>query len=148
MTVKYVFNPFTGTLDVIDTLDGQVQGTVEAICKAADAVGDSVKVIDVKAGAFIQVEKLDIDNDTKPAIGIIESKSASTICVVRILGLLKGVYTGLLPGETYLVGTNSQLTRTLADPAAGFRYVQIMGTATSDDEFMVLPNYQRHKKVG
>lgn len=146
MTVKYVFNPFTGNLDVVDV--SNVQGTLDAICKAADSVGDCVKVIDAKAGALYQVEKLDIDSDTEPAIGIIESKSTSTRCVVKVLGILQGVYTGLLPGKTYLVGTNSQLALTLADPASGFRYAQIMGTAVSDDEFLVMPTFQRAKKVG
>jgi len=145
MPSKYVFNPFTGNLDVIDTAD--ITGTIDAICKAADSVGDCVKIIDVKAGELYQVEKIDIDNDTKPAVGIIESKSTATRCVIRILGILKNVYSGLVPGATYLVDTDSQLTQTLGDPLTGFRYVQIMGTAVSDDEFMVLPNQQRHKKV-
>lgn len=145
MTLKYVINPFTGNFDVVDTAD--VSGTLDAICKASDSVGDCVKVIDAKVGELYQVEKLDIDNDTKPAIGIIQTKSTTTRCVIRVLGVLKNVYSGLLPGETYMVDTDSQLTRTLGDPATGFRYVQIMGAAVSDDEFMVLPNHQRHKKV-
>lgn len=145
MTLKYVLNPFTGNFDVVDTAD--VSGTLDAICHSADSIGDCVKVDGNKVGELYQVERLDIDTDTKPAVGIIQSKSTSTRCVVRVLGILKGVYSGLLPGETYLVDVDSQLTRTLGDPATGFRYVQIMGTAMADDEFMVLPNHQRHKKV-
>lgn len=143
--VKYVFNPFTGNFDVVDA--SGVDATIKAICNATDSVGDCVKITSAKSANLYRVEKLDIDTDTKPAIGIIESKSTSTRCVVRILGILKGVYTGLVPGATYLVDTDSQLTQTLADPPSGVRYVQIMGTAVSTDEFLVMPNHQRHKKV-
>lgn len=146
MTAKFVFNPFTGTFDAVDTSD--IEGIINAACSASDSVGDCVKIDSDKVGALYQVKKLDIDSDTKPAVGIIQSKSTPSRCVVRVLGILKGVYTGLTSGRTYLVGTNSQLALTLADPASGFRYAQIMGTAVSDDEFLVMPNHQRHKKVG
>lgn len=142
---KFVFNPFTGNFDVVDT--SEIEATINSICNATDSVGDCVKIVSPKVGSTYIVEKLDIDTDTNPAIGIIESKSTSTSCVVRILGILKGVYSGLVPGATYLVDTDSQLTQTLGDPPSGVRYIQTMGTAISDDEFLVMPSYQRYKKV-
>lgn len=145
MTIRYVLNPFTGELDTVD--DSGLSSVIDAACLATDSVGDCVKITGVKSGSLYQVEKIDIDSDTVPAIGIIESKSTSTQCVVRVLGILEGVYTGLVAGTSYLVDTDSQLTPTIADPPSGVRYIQVMGVAVSDDEFLVMPSFSRYKKV-
>ena len=146
MAVKYVFNPFTGNLDSISN-DG-FNRTLDCICANTDIVGDCVRIDADKAGGLYQVEAVDIDVDNDPAIGIITAKSAPTFCTVQIFGILSGIYTGLTPGTTYLVGTDSQLTTTLAAPTSGFRWVQQMGTALSSSELFLNPNGVRIKRRG
>lgn len=146
MAVKYVFNPFTGNLDSINT-DG-FNKTVEAICKNTDEVQDCVRIDSAKVGNLYEVEAVDIDVDNDPAVGIIIAKSSPTLCTVQLFGIVTGVYTALTPGRTYLVGTDSKLATTLARPASGFRWVQQMGVALDTDELLLKPSGFRSKLIG
>lgn len=144
MTLKPVFNPFTGTFDFVDKSESVV--TVSAICKATDLVGDCVKIDDVKAGLLYQVEKVDIDLvGEKPAIGMIVAKSTATECTVQLTGIVTGIHSRLSAGQMYVVNVDGQITDTLAAPSSGFRYFQVMGVATSDDEFLLNPSFPRTK---
>lgn len=113
----------------------------DAVCFDDDSVGDCVRIVSQRdLSGRLMVGRIDITAQKK-ACGIIISKSSPTACKVQLHGIMSGVYTGLTPGESYMIDTASRLTTTLpTPPASGFVYVQHMGHAVSDDELFIHPN--------
>lgn len=119
-----------------------ISQTVEANCAAGDAVKDIVYVSGPKAGGRYTVSKVNITSVTVEAaigIGIITSKSASTICTVQLFGLMSGVYTGLTPGKRLFAGIDARLTEVAPSPATGKLLQQRIGYAMSDDTVLIAP---------
>jgi len=113
-----------------------------ANCLATDVVGSCVRIRAAKTGNRFEVEKVDVGTPgSPPAVAIVVKKYAATDCIVQFHGPMRGIYTGLLPGVVYLVGTDGALAK-IGDanyPVAGSDYFQIMGVATSDDELLIHP---------
>ena len=96
-----------------------------ASCIAGDAIGSFVYLSGSES-----VRTVDIDDLGKmPAVGIVISKGSPTTCVVQVTGEVDA--TGLTPGPQY-VGTSSTPVGTRpANPGAGLRNIQFIGTAIS-----------------
>jgi hypothetical protein len=113
---------------------------LDASCDAALVVGDCVYAVGIDLGGLPQVALCDITNPVKvPAIGLLESKSAPTICKVRLFGVSSSFFT-LTGGQKYYVGFNGKLTLTQPLMTGRF-YVQIMGIALDASTFLVKVNY-------
>ncbi len=116
---------------------------IEADCLAGDIAGDCVYVTADKISGRFQVSKIDPRVLTAiPSVGIIQSKPTSTTCLVRLSGVLSGVYTGLTPGAQQFVALNGQLTESIASitPLPNQRVmVQQIGVALASDTIAVLP---------
>jgi len=109
---------------------------VQANCLASDAVGDSVYVTAPDVGGLIQVTKADPSTSAKmPAIGVIQTKLSSTLCIVKLFGELSGVYTGFTAGDVLYVGAAGTPSHT---PGA---ISQVLGVALSDDIVFISPEY-------
>lgn len=112
-----------------------VDRIIAATCQITDVVGDLVCVL---AGNKV-VKRADVlDYFAMPAIGVIINKPTTTKASVQVLGLVKGLYTGLLPGRLYFVGADG---RPSALPPTGSqrRFVQAIGTALDTDVLFLLP---------
>jgi hypothetical protein len=107
-----------------------------ANCLAADVVGDTVRITGPKVASKIQVAAV-TSAGALPSIGVIIKKTGTTDCQVQCDGPVRGVYTGLTPNATYVVGTDNR-PATVGD--ANYPTVdpiQQIGIATSDDELLV-----------
>ena len=155
MSVKFVFNPFTGNFDAVDTSGSTT--TIEATCLASDEISACVIITAAKVGALYQVKVVDIDNDNEPGVGVIINKSTSTRCTVQLSGIWADDtfvrdYTGaaLVPGQQYFIHPTAgrlALASQVSAPLTGARYLQSMGVALSDREFLVTPSTTRLRKV-
>lgn len=104
---------------------------VSAICAPTDSVGDIVYISGNVVGNDYQITKVDPTLGAKmPGVGVITAKITSTRAVIQFEGFVKNVYTGLLAGKTYFVGTNSKPTNVCPTPGiGGAMYVQPIGVA-------------------
>ena len=111
-------------------------------CLASDEVGDCVRVTGDQVGGRVQVTSMDPTNPTEDqAIGIIIDKINATTCMVIFQGTMRDVYTGLVPGKRYWVGSDAKLTDVLPSPApaGGVYHLQLMGVAMDDEELLLNP---------
>lgn len=106
-----------------------------ATCQASDAVGACVRII-----GPAEVETLDITDVTgSPAVGVIIDKPSPTEALVQFSGPITGVYSGLAPGDWYLVSVSGVLSPNIPVVGAGQKvFVQHMGWALDDDVFMLV----------
>ena len=127
--LRYVFNPFTGIFDAVETQD------FDASCPVGAQVGHFVHVVGDNV-----VEVVDVDDlNTMPAVGLIVEKPTPTSCVVQTGGEVE--LAGLLVGVTYIVGTDSKLAAPpIVRPGAGKRAVQTVGTALSATQLWLRPS--------
>ena len=140
MARRYVFNVFTGTLDIIDVPEdsGDVR-VVDCVCSGTDAVGDLVYHTGLAPSDTPEVAKVDIDIQGEDRVfGLILEKPTINTCRVLIEGELSGV--GFTPGATYYANTTSQLTptRPIRRPG-GTRSVHIVGTALTSTTLFFRP---------
>ncbi len=130
MARRYVFNVFTGTLDIIDVPDaaGDVR-VVDCVCSGTDAVGDLVYHTGLAPSDTPEVSRVQIDTQGQDRVfGLILEKPTLNTCKVLIEGELSGV--GFSPGSTYYANTAAQLTPTRPlRRSGGTRSVHIIGTA-------------------
>lgn len=106
-------------------------------CLAADAVGNIVYVRDVHTGTRYRVASADpSDGDKMPGAAVILLKQSPTACVIQFQGFLD-LYSGLTPGEVYLVGTDGRpaMFGDLNYPGVGTQKQQV-GVATDEDELL------------
>lgn len=91
---------------------------------------------------------VDITDPTKmPAIGVIQSKSTPTLCVVQVAGPIP--IGSLDPGKIYFIGHTKQASRPCPVPAPGSSLmVQIVGMALDENRLMLEPNYLLTKRIG
>lgn len=76
-----------------------------------------------------------------PAVGVIQSKSDPITCVVQTHGVLAGVYSGLLPGKTYFVGTGRRPVDTPpVAPVNGAIFHQPVGVAIDPVTMLLSPS--------
>lgn len=112
-------------------------------CLASDEVGDCVRVTGAEVAGRVQVTKVDPTvPDTDQAVGIIVDKIDTTTCIVMLNGMMRDVYTGLVPGKRYWIGSDSKLTdvRPSPDPGVGsYYYLQLMGVAMDDEVLRLDP---------
>jgi hypothetical protein len=84
-----------------------------------------------------------------PAMGIIISKSAPTLCRVQVGGEMIGIVSGLTPGKVVFVSSSGTLEHTLVNPGVGqLAYIQSMGLALSTDRVLVMPDFSIIKRIG
>lgn len=109
-------------------------------CLSTDGVGDLVYVRDVFSGTRYRVEKANTSSSSKmPVAALIISKQSPTACTIMFYGMT-GLYSGLVPGVAYVVGTDGRPAK-LGDanyPGAG-NIIQQIGVATDDDEILIRP---------
>jgi hypothetical protein len=111
---------------------------IPAYCFVTDLVGDFVYIMGDKVGGTYQVSKADIDDVSKmPSVGVIVSKSSASDAVVQVLGLIRGLYSGLTPQKRYFLGADSRPSATYTRPTTGFRLVQVVGIAVASDELLL-----------
>lgn len=116
---------------------------IKANCLASDVVGNAVYVTGPAVSGIYQVTTADPRDSTKmPAIGVIESKSSATDCLVQILGTMEGILSGFDPGRNIMVEVGGTIGHTFptALPSGTVR-VQYIGAALSDDVVLVCPNF-------
>lgn len=118
--------------------------TIPVAFSGAEAIGDLVyssgPLVD---GHYYDVRKVDPTQVNKlPAIGIITGVESWTRGTMRMLsGVLSGMYSDLIPGKVYWVGTDARLVASLAElPLAC--YIQRVGVAI--DTHSILLNLDLH----
>lgn len=123
---------------------------VRANCLASDSIGDCVYITGDEVGDRYQVAKCDPKDELKmPSIGMIVEKESSTVCKVWWLGELDGLYTGLTHRKSLFVGVDGRLAEAPPDPdPSGYAFAQTMGTVTSSDRLLLLPNFHMVKRIG
>lgn len=114
-----------------------------ATCGAGDALRQCVKVTLPRSGNLWRVGGVTSSTITTlvPAVGVIIKKLSPTVCYAQFHGTTPlGLYTGLLPGQVYVVGTDGK-PATVGDAnypvEGGADAFQHIGIATSDDELFV-----------
>lgn len=117
-------------------------GPVPITCGTGDVVGACVRITGPKSGIHYPVETVDLAAPADGiAVGIITTKTSSTEGTMVLRGSITGVYVGLEPGKTYVIGASGQITRTPPTPMVGQRaFVQTMGWALDTTEFFAAPS--------
>lgn len=113
---------------------------ISANCLASDSVGDCVYITGDRVAGLYQVTRVDIEDAAKiPTIGIIQSKSSSTECIVHLHGVLEGVFTGMTPNKVQFIGFSGSIVESLpvANSVPGFVWIQSVGQALASDVIMV-----------
>ena len=106
-----------------------------ALCTAAESVGDPVFISGPKVGGIISVLKVDTTDINKmPVIGLIESKPTATTCVVQSVGDLLGLPFTFTVGKR-VFATSTGLSSII--PGAG-NFAQVVGIATDTNDLSIL----------
>ena len=95
-----------------------------------------------QVNGYVQVTSVDpTDPNEDQAVGVIVDKIDATTCWLIMWGRMRDVYTGLVPGQRYWVGSDSKLTdvRPSPAPSGGTYNLQLMGVAIDDEELMLNP---------
>jgi hypothetical protein len=123
---------------------------LSANCLAGDSVGNAVYVTGAAVGDVYQVATVDPRDAAKmPAIGVIESKSSPTDCVVQALGEMKNVVSGVTPGRNVMVEVGGTVGHTFPSPLVGGTVrIQYIGVALSTDVVFVCPNFLLSVRTG
>ena len=114
-----------------------------ATCGPSDAVGKCVVVSAARNGNLWRVAGVTSATLTAetPAVGVIVKKLSPTVCFVQFHGTTPfTVYSSLIPGRVYVVGTDG-FPAAAGDPAYPpvSDIAQPIGIATSNDELLVQP---------
>lgn len=124
-----------------------------AICAVEDMVGDFVYVTGgFTEAAEYQVSKADISHPEKmPVIAVIIAKISDTSCVIQFYGEVRNVYTGLVPGKLYFVGSDGRPSMSPPTPPVGVNsraYIQAAGVAVDEDILLFNPANEMKIRVG
>jgi hypothetical protein len=115
-------------------------GIALARCLATDALGNLVYIRDVFDGVRYDVTSANpAAASCMPCVGCIIEKQSATLCTVMFFGFTD-LYSGLEPGESYVVGTDARPAG-YGDsnyPRVGMLHQQI-GVATDDNELLFRP---------
>lgn len=94
---------------------------IDVPCETSVFVGAAVRM-----GAGVAINALADDRATSNVIGIVESKSSATLCVVRVSGLTDALFTGLDETKNYFLSdTVAGEITTSAPTATGHVLVRI-----------------------
>jgi len=83
----------------------------------------------------------------RPAIGVCTAKLTSTTCRVQLWGILRGIYTGLIPGRRYVLDASALPAIYVPAPVGGIAWSMPIGIATSTDEIMISPQAPSARRV-
>jgi hypothetical protein len=107
--------------------------TFWANCPSNILVGDMVRISGVKIGEYYQVSLCNIDAPDNRTVGMVVEKLSPVICLVRVSGVVDGVYSGLIPGKHLFINNNARLSHTPPPAVSSKRYVENAGMAISDN---------------
>lgn len=132
MAIKYVFNPFTGTLDTIDDASAGIDISKLQSAAGAYAVDTGVAVGELVyvTGSFAADEADNSSISTGPAVGLVTSKPTTTTATVAFAGEVN-VLSGLTAGSDYFMGTAGSVILAGALPTASGSVVQKLGVAVT-----------------
>lgn len=113
----------------------------EVDCLAGDDVGNCVYIRGDKNQEKWKVETADPTVDAKmPAIGVLISKSSSTVGVIQLFGACD-LFTDMTPGQVILVGQNGTLLDEVPSITAGqYFWAQQIGVAVASDILLLSGN--------
>ena len=94
---------------------------VQVACLSSDSVGDPVCIRDeMTVTGRWRVEKADaLSRDKMPAVGVIVSKTTPTTGIVRIVGPIDGMYSGMTVGEKVFIGKGGGIIQPAPIPLEG-----------------------------
>ena len=120
----------------------QTPSIVRAVCLLTDQVGTAVYIRDNKNG-YYKVARCNPASLAKmPSIGVIVKKWDFTQALVQFSGVVEGVYTGLIPNQTYWVGSSGDLAAA-PPPIDGTTlesYSQAIGVALDESVLLLRPD--------
>lgn len=112
----------------IDAIATGSAATVVATCLSSVAPGDAVHVS--SDGIIITAQAASPATlDVSPATGVVLSKAEPTTAVVALGGLVPGIYTNLVAGQTYVVGVAGKPSLPPLN-LSGTYFMQPLGMAT------------------
>lgn len=112
--------------------------TFLANCQATDVPGDLVYVSSPPVAGMQQVTRVDpTDFEKMPAVGVLVSKQASTLCTVCYFGVLPML--GLTSTGRLFVGRDGRLTPT---PPTGPIFLQVFGVSFQAEQLLVRPSFE------
>ena len=127
MAVKYVFNPFTGTLDAVVTAVNSLESdSGEFTVAAGVAAGDLL----YSSGSLTAALADNGAVSTAPAIGFVLTKDTTTTATVSFAGTV-ALFLGLIVGDTYFMGTSGGIVNSSSLPTATGSVIQKIGVAVS-----------------
>ena len=112
-----------------------------AICGSGDVIGDLVYINGNITNGSYQATKADpTDTSKMPVIAVIVNKVNSTHAVIQFEGNVS-IYTGLVAGKTYYLGTSGRPVNVIPIPDPGSRLqVQPIGVALDANILKFQPN--------
>lgn len=108
----------------------------EVVCESDVVVGSWVRIrsdniaVNARADSVLNSE----------VFGLVEEKSSSTLCVVRVAGLSKAIFTGLDVTKTYFLSNTLAGTMGLTVPTNSGEVVLGLGRSYDGERFLVQPS--------
>jgi hypothetical protein len=117
----------------------QIMAPLEMTCPASATAGDIVYFTSYTDVAFANPASA----AAMPARGIVMEKPAADRATVLLRGFVEGIYTGLVPGESYIVGPNHRPYNQIPTSPSGATFCrQIIGFALSESVLFLNPSYE------
>lgn len=136
--MRFQFNPLTGELDLVGNTSTDTtsdNGLInDQACDSSVAVGDWVYI----DASFIAQKAIATSEATSNVIGVVEAKTSSTLCDIRVVGITGAIFSSLDPTAIYFLSSSSAGLMTTVPPSSGTGYVIVyLGEPTTDMKFSV-----------
>lgn len=135
-TLDPAWIPGSGFVPDFGSFSSTTFGVFNGTCQTTDLVGNAVRLTGSSARNVVTANPS--SSSTMPAVGIIISKPTSTTCVVQGIGVAVGIFSGLVVGKRYWIGSSGTLIATPPVGAPGTHlYAQSMGLAVSSTDLFL-----------
>ena len=112
------------------------QSDIPVACLSTDSVGEIMAIRDVQTvtGRWRVTKAQPADPSLMPGVGVLTSKQTPTTGIMRVLGDVDGVFSGLDISKDYFVGDDGTLVNPAPVPGVGSGVlVQRLGFPVSSD---------------
>lgn len=136
MAIQYVFNPFTGTFDAVDTASSSARNITSDSGEFAVDAGVNPNELVYASGSLAAAVADNASLATAPAIGLVLDKPTTTTATILFAGKIS-TFSGLTVGADYFIGTSGSIITAGSLPTASGSVIQKIGVAVSSTTLLL-----------
>lgn len=104
-------------------------------CDSSIDIGDWVRITPSNFAVKAQADSI----ENSEVFGVVEDKTTNTICIIRVAGLSKPIFAGLIVNKTYFLSTTTSGTMELTIPNGTGEVIAGLGRPLDGERFLVQP---------